>query len=188
MREQDPTFEPARPVLAAYTRQPFDIPTELPLITDPRTRAVAEMATVAYELVLQLLTRFFTHTDESDEQLQLLIGAAIELMADVVRPLGVALTKLPVGPEHDGRTAGLTFEMYYLITNFVPWREPAWALLHERTALLLGRCGSAAEHDGAPSAIVDAGQRIRSITERLAEHVPQELLAAPAPSARTRSG
>jgi Ferritin-like len=136
LRETDPAFEPTRPVLAAYTRQPFDISTEVPVITDPLTHRVAELATVAYELVLQLLNRFFTHTDESDEQLQLLIGAAIEMMGRVVRPLGVALTKLPVGPEHPGRTAGLAFEMYYQMGNFVPALEPASALLHERAAQL----------------------------------------------------
>jgi hypothetical protein len=120
LREADPTFEPARPVLAAYTRQPFDTPAEVPRITDPLTHRVAELATVAYELVLQLLTRFFTHTDESDDQLELLIGAAIEVMGDVVRPLGIALTKLPVGSEHEGRTAGLAFEMSYQMGNFCP--------------------------------------------------------------------
>jgi ferritin-like protein len=171
MCAQDPTFEPARPVLAAYTRQPFDIPTELPLITDPLTHRVAELATGAYELVLQLLTRFFTHTDESDHQLQLLIGTSMELMAAVLRPLGVALTKLPVGPEHEMRTAGLTFEMYYLMGNFVPWRDSAWALLHERTALLHNKCESLAALDGAPSIIVDAGRRIGAIAARIAAHV-----------------
>jgi len=121
--------------------------------------------------VLQLLTRFFTHTDESDEQLQLLIGTSMELMAAVLRPLGVALTKLPVGPEHQERTAGLAFEMYYQMGNFVPWRDSAWALLHERTALLHDKSASLAELDGAPSIIADVGQRTDTIAAKLAAHV-----------------
>jgi hypothetical protein len=176
MREADPTFAPARPVLAAYTRQPFDISADVPLISDPVTHRVAELATVAYEVLLHLLTRFFTHTDESDEQLKLLIEAAIELMGAVIRPLGVALTKLPVGSPHERRTAGFAFEMYYLMGNLVPWREPAWALLHERSAVLVERCGLAAEQGGVPSVVVDAAKGTESITAKLAAHVPNELL------------
>jgi hypothetical protein len=181
LREADPTFEPARPVLAAYTRQPFDISAGVPLITDPLTNRVAELATVAYEVVLQLLTRFFTHTDESDGQLELLIGAAIEVMAGVVRPLGVALTTLPVGPQQEGHTAGLAFEMSYQMGNFVPSREPAWALLHERATLLVDKCAAAAEGDGTPGAIVEAGERTRSAAARIGEHVPKEMLGGRAP-------
>jgi Ferritin-like len=180
LRDRDPSFEPARPVLAAYTRQPFDIAVELPVITDPVAHRVAELATVAYELVLHLLTRFFTHTDETDEQLKLLVGAAIDLMADVVRPLGTALTKLPVGPSHPGRTAGFAFEMYYLMGNFVPWREPAWALLHERSSIFVTRCAGARERDGAPEVVAAAGQRAGEITGKLGAHVPAELRGSPA--------
>ena len=179
LRDQDPSFEPARRVLAAYTRQPFDVQTEVPVITDPIAHRVAELGTVAYELVLHLLTRFFTHTDETDAQLELLIGAAIELMAGVVRPLGVALTKLPVGPAHPELTAGPAFEMYYLMSNFVPWREPAWALLHERSSLFATNCGEAGA-DGEVSAVLAAvSERAGSITDRLAAHVPAELRGSP---------
>jgi hypothetical protein len=181
MREADPTFDPTRPVLAAYTRQPFDITADVPLITDPLTRRVAELATVAYELVLHVLTRFFTHTDETNEQLEVLIGTAIELMGAVIRPLGTALTQLPVGPPHDGRTAGLTFEMYYLMGNFVPWREPAWALLHERSATMVETCVAAAEQEGQLGVLADAGSRMTSIAGKLSAHVPEELLGVRAP-------
>lgn len=174
-KDQDPSFEPARPVIAAYTHQPFDIQTEVPIITDPMTHRIAELGTVAYELVLHLLTRFFTHTDETDEQLGTLIGTAIELMADVIRPLGTMLTKLPVGPEHPDNTAGLTFQMHYAMGNFVPWRESAWALLHERMAFLVQRCSDARERDGAPDAVHHAGERVGELTEKLAAHVPDEL-------------
>jgi hypothetical protein len=35
LREQDPSFDPARPLVAAYTRQPFDIAEPQPLLTEP---------------------------------------------------------------------------------------------------------------------------------------------------------
>jgi len=63
LRRQDPRFEPAHPVLPAYTCQPRDIRDPVPIVADPLTHRVAEVTTVAYELVLQLLLPFFTHTE-----------------------------------------------------------------------------------------------------------------------------
>jgi Ferritin-like len=177
LRRRDPSFEPARPVLPAYTRQPFDIADPVPVITDPLTHAVAELTALAYELVLHLLTRFFTHTDETEEQLGTLVGSAIDVMAGLLRPLGTTLTTLPIGPPHDGQPAGFAFQVYYGMGNFVPWREPAWALLHERMALLSQRCAEVADHKGAPAAVREAHQRAQSIAANLAAHVPIQLHA-----------
>jgi Ferritin-like len=176
LREQDPAFEPAHPVLPAYTRQPFDIRDPVVVVADPLAHRVAEITTVAYELVLQLLLRFFTHTEETDEQLETLIGSAIELMAAVVRPLGTALARLPFGPEHEDHTAGFAFEMYYQMTNFVPWREPSWALLRERMAVLVDRCAAVGAHEGAPDVVHAARDHADSITANIGAHVPSELL------------
>ena len=74
------------------------------------------------------------------EQLGLLISTAFELMGDIIGPLGHRLTQLPVGAATDGRNAGFAFEMHYLMGNFGPWREPAWALLRERMAFLAEKC------------------------------------------------
>jgi hypothetical protein len=65
--------------------------------------------------------------------------------------------------------------------NFVPSREPAWALLHERTVLLCEKCGAAAEREGTPNPMSDVGRRAESISETLAAHVPSELLTPQAP-------
>jgi hypothetical protein len=177
LKQRNPSFEPARPVLPAYTRQPFDIAAPQPIITDPLNHQVAELAGMAYELVLLLLTRFFTHTDETEQQLSTLIGAAIGMMGGVLRPLATTLTTLPTGPPHQGRTAGFTFEMYYTLGNMVPWREPAWALLHERMALLTQRCAEISH--GAPEAVHQAHQRAATITATIAAHVPADLQPLP---------
>jgi hypothetical protein len=170
MRADDPTFEPARPVLAAYSRQPYDLPNPVPVITDPQARHIGELAGIAYEMVLQLLLRYFTHTDETDEQLGVLIDAAIDTMAGVLRPLAGALTTRPVGPEHAGRTVGFTFQMYYVMSNLAPWREPAWALLHERMSLLAEHCATAGPE------LEPARAKAAEITAKLARHVPADLL------------
>jgi hypothetical protein len=167
-----------------YTRQPFDVPAAQPCIGDPVTQRVAEVAVVAYEVVLHLLLRMFTHTDETDEQLATLANGAIRTMAGVLRPLATALTTLPAGPEYPGRTAGFAFEMYYVMGNLVPWREPAWALLHERASILVERCADLSQADGAPAAVREAGKRTASIAATLAAHVPAGLL----PAGVSRSG
>jgi len=176
LRQRDPAFEPARPVLPGYTRQPFGIAAPQPVITDPVTFEVAGLAAIAYELVLQLLNRFFTHTDETEQQLSALIGAAIDMMAGVLRPLATALTTLPAGPPYDGRTAGFSFEVSYVLGNTVPWREPAWALLHERATFLVQRCADATGTRGTPQAVHQAHQRAATITAAIAAHVPAGLL------------
>jgi hypothetical protein len=175
LREQDPSFQPARPVIPAFTRQPFDIPEPQPLLTEPATRRVAELFNLGYEVLLHLLTRFFTHTDETDEQLGLLIESAFSLMAGVMRPLATALTRLPAGPEYPGRTAGPTFEMYYQMGNFVPWREAAWALLAERTAVLAARCADEAGCEGAPEVVAAAAGTAATICAQLTAQVPAKL-------------
>jgi hypothetical protein len=96
----------------------------------------------------------------------------------VLRPLAVALSQLPVGPEQPGRTAGFAFQMYYIMGNLVPWREPAWALLRERMALLVDRCVAATEAHGPHEAVARAREAAAAVTEALAAHVPAHLRPA----------
>ena len=127
---------------------------------------------------MQVLTRFFTHTDETDEQLDTLVRAAFDIMSGVLRPVGTALTRLPVGPGNPGKTAGPAFQMYYQMGNFVPWRDAAWALLSERAAVLARQCADCAIHDGVPGAVSSAATAAAAISEQLAGNVPLELRPA----------
>jgi hypothetical protein len=88
-----------------------------------------------------------------------------------LRPLATTLTALPIGPEHPGRTAGFSFEMFYTMGNLVPWREPAWALLYERTSVLADRCAEVGD-DVAP-----ARDSVTAAAAGLAAHVPAHLRA-----------
>ena len=62
IRAADPSFEPARPVVAANVR-PQATGVEVPLITDPGTTRCMDLLNVTYEVLLQLLSRYFAHTD-----------------------------------------------------------------------------------------------------------------------------
>jgi len=178
LREQNPSFEPARPVMPAFTQQPYDIDEAVTQPTEPLTRQVAELFNLGYEVLLQVLTRFFTHTDETDEQLDALVQAAFGIMGGVLKPIGTALTRLPMGPGNPGRTAGAAFQMYYQMGNFVPWRHAAWVLLSERTAVLSRRCAECAMQDGVPEEVSAAAAAAAAISEQFAGHVPQDLRPA----------
>src|SRR5262249_57962245 len=83
-----------------FAQQPYDNEEPAPQPTEPLTRRVAELFNLGYEVLLQVLTRFFTHTDETDEQLDALVHAALGIMGGVLKPLGTALTRLPMGSGH----------------------------------------------------------------------------------------
>jgi hypothetical protein len=130
-RAADPEFEPTRPVLAACVRPP-DSGVPVPIITQPFTIRCADLLNAVYEVVLELLARYFAHADESDEQLAMLADVAGECMEDAIGPLGGLVTRLPVGPEYPGRTAGPMFELFYATDHLLPHRTAAWTLMIER--------------------------------------------------------
>jgi hypothetical protein len=108
----------------------------VPLIGDPFTSRAVDLMNAVYEVMLQLLARQFAHTDESADQLKVLAQVAIGLMRNVVKPLGGLVTRLPVGAEYPGRTAGPTFELFYGADYLLPHRQAAWTVMEERMRTL----------------------------------------------------
>jgi hypothetical protein len=176
LKRANPSFQPARPVIPAFAQQPFDIAEAQTIITAPLTTAVAELFAIAYEVVLQTLTRFFTHTDETEQQLTALLTVAIGTMTSVVAPLGATLTRMPVGDDHSGATCGPAFEMYYSAGNFVPWREAAWALVTERVREMARRCRLVAARPGAPEALRGIASAAADLVAVLEPHIPAAML------------
>ena len=103
-----------------------------------------DLLNVVYEVLLQLLSRYFAHTDESPEQLAVLADVSVGLMYTVIKPLGAIVTTLPVGSDLPGVTAGPGFELFYQVDYLLPHREAAWVLMEERlrdAAAFAVRCG-----------------------------------------------
>jgi CDGSH-type Zn-finger protein len=130
LMEANPGLEVARPVLPVLVRPP-ESGERADLITDPRTARVADLCNVGYEVLLQLLYRLMCRVDEGDAQIKTLADVGVGLMFDVIEPLADILTTLPVGPEHPGRTAGATFELFYQPDYLLPHRRAAWLLMAE---------------------------------------------------------
>ena len=142
LRDADPSFEPARPVLASCVRERED-GTPVPLITDPFTSRCVDLMNAVYEVTLQLLARYFAHTDETEDHLAVLARVSVGLMRSVIKPLGGLVTRLPVGWDYPGATAGPTFELFYGVDYLLPHRDAAWIVMEERmrtVADLATRC------------------------------------------------
>jgi hypothetical protein len=170
LRDADPAFEPSRPVLTAFVRQREDgLP--VPIITDPFTSRCVDLLNAVYEVILQLLARYFAHTDETDDHLGVLADVAMGLMRNVVKPLGGLVTRLPVGFEHQGATAGPSFELFYDTDYLLPHRDAAWAVLEERMRLLaeLGtKCQEVCSPLHLPT-VSKVTEALRDIADQLAE-------------------
>jgi hypothetical protein len=169
VRALDPNFEPARPVLPVFLREPPDI-REVTLIGDPLTRRVADLFNAVYEVTLQVQSRYFVHHGETPDELETLAKTAKHLMNWVMRQLGPVVTALPVGPEFPGRTAGPSFEIVRPAFFVLPHREAAWKILHERLDTLADvAAGLATEVN--PSVMTKVEGNLRGFAGDLDQHL-----------------
>jgi len=169
-KQQDPGFEPARPVVAAYVRPPGDTG-EVPLISDPVTAGVSELFNASYEVLLQMLMRYFIHGKETEDELQTLSSTAVSAMFMAIKPLGQLLTTLPIGPDLPGKMAGPTFEIYR--TSYVlPHHDAAWIVLHERLLDLSAYCSKLSGKPPAPQADLQViGENFRRLAAILEPYI-----------------
>jgi hypothetical protein len=131
MREADPGFEPAHPVTAAAVRGVEGIEPDV-YISDPATGGCSELFNAVYELILQMIARYFAFGHETPGQRQVLAHAAVGLMFQAIKPLGLLLAALPVGLDHPGVTAGANFQLPYRASFLLPHRRSAWLRFAER--------------------------------------------------------
>jgi hypothetical protein len=165
LMESAPGLEVTRPVLPVLVRPP-ETGAEVNLITDPTTARVADLCNVAYEVLLHLLYRLMSHIDESADQIGTLATVAVDLMYDVIEPLADILSTMPVGPEHPGRTAGATFELFYQPDYLLPHRRAAWLVGAELLTGAAARAEIEMQRDRRLEPIVSA---LRSHAEALRE-------------------
>ena len=178
-REARRAFDPVRPVIPVNVR-PAERDVDIPLVSDPLARQVMDLFNVSYEILLQILQRFFAHTEETDAQLKVLADASVNLMFEVVKPLGDLVTTLPAGPEYPGRTAGPSFELFYESDYVLPHRESAWILLTERLREAAAFCEPGAPCGPAVSGGLGAVQSaLNEIADTLAVHLPARYAPQP---------
>ena len=170
-KERDPDFEPARPVTPAWVRPPGDAKLPNPtLITDPTTAGVADLFNATYEVMMQMLVRFFAHTEETEEELQTLSSTAVDAMSLLIKPLGQILTTLPLGAEYPGKSAGPSFE-FYRTSYLLPHRHAAWVLMNERLLELAVYCARLGARPSAPPELATIEGTFRKLARALERHI-----------------
>lgn len=159
-KDADARFDPAWPAADNPCVEESAGRTGSTVVTDPATAPVMRLASGCYTLMTEMLMRFFAHTDESDEQLHLLSRCSVDLMEDVITPLGTLLPRMPVGPAEPGKTAGFGFELHRSV-SLMPHRTAAWLIFHERLSELaaFGRELTVDGQDDVVAAVVAALQQ-----------------------------
>jgi len=170
--ERDPSFQPAFPAVAAGVRGVEGIDPEV-YVTDPTTAAVSDAFNAVYDLLLQMIARYFAFGHETDEQRHVLADIGITLMFVAIKPLGLLLARLPAAADRPDVTAGANFQLAYRASFLLPHRRSAWIRFSERLdeiAEALDVVDAGADADA--SEILDrVAGNIREASKRLAEQI-----------------
>jgi len=137
------------------------------LIEDPVTAPVAELGNGLYEVMLQVLSRYYIHHGESAAEFDTLARTAKHVMNWVMRELGPALTALPVGPSNPGRTAGPTFDIARPGNFLLPHQDAAWKIIKERLDVLQDACASLGRQPGL-GALAPLASKLQSMSDDIA--------------------
>jgi hypothetical protein len=171
MRRDDPGFDPVHPVVGAGMRAVEGIEPDVH-ITDPATGACSDLFNAVYELLLQMIARYFAFGHESAEERAVLAGSAVDLMFRAIKPLGLLLARLPVGPEHPGTTAGANFQLPYRASFLLPHRRAAWIRFAERLEELA--VFAAEQHPAhGEDTLAKVAEDLRETASRLMSHVEE---------------
>ncbi len=167
MRREDPAFEPAHPVVAAAVRGVEGFEPDV-YISDPATGGCSDLFNAVYEVLLQMIARYFAFGHETPGQRRVLAHTAVDLMFGAIKPLGLLLAGLPVGPDHPGLTAGASFQLPYRASFLLPHRRSAWLRFAERLDELAGFAAGLRPAAGADEVAAVAGALYRTAANLIA--------------------
>jgi hypothetical protein len=170
IKEADPAFEPAHPVTAAGVRPVDGVHPDV-VITDPVTAAVSDLFNVSYDLILQIIVRYFANVGEDREQLGILADTAVTLMFAAIKPLGLRLAALPVGPEHPGATAGASFQLFYQKSFLLPHQRATWIRFTERLDEAAEFSAAIPAEGDTRATLDDVGATLRRLAARVGSRI-----------------
>lgn len=164
-------FEPVRPVTPNPMTRYYDDTSGGTIIAEETTHDAADLFNVAYDTMLQMLLRFFSHTDESDDELEFLSRSTLRLMTSVLRPLGDALAKMPIDPSGlPGRTAGPGFG-YNRDIHLLSHQRSAWMFFAERLWELATSATTLWQRPGVPTEVQEAAATLQDLACIFAERL-----------------
>jgi len=171
IRSHDAVFDPAYPVVGAGMRAVEGIEPDV-YITEPAVGGCSDLFNAVYELVLQLVARYFVFGHETAEQRRVLARSSVFLMLRVIKPLGHLLARLPVGPEHSDATAGPNFQLPHRGAFLHPHRRSAWLRFSERLEELAGFAADLDPPEG-HEVLAAASRAMREMAWELDTHIEE---------------
>ena len=165
----DPTFDVVHPVVGAGVRAVEGVEPDV-YISDPATAACSDLFNAVYELVLQMIARYFAFGHETTEQRAVLADASVDLMFTAIKPLGLMLAGMPVGPGHPGATAGANFQLPYRGNFLLPHRRAAWIRFAERLDDLAAFAAQQESSYDEPR-LAQVAAALTATSARLTEHI-----------------
>ena len=91
-------------------------------------------------------------------------------MFRAIKPLGLLLARLPVGPEHPGVTAGANFQLPYRANFLLPHRRAAWLRFVERLEELADFADGVRLPEGA-DVVADVAGALRRAAANMTAHL-----------------
>jgi len=136
-------------------------------ITNPAASAVFSLFDEAYGVLLAILARMFSHSDETEDDVAVLRSVAfMPLMTMGIRPLAELLTTMPAHLPDDGWRAGPSFDSHGPVL-VLPHRAAAWTVLSESLDGLAARALATAGEPGMPKRLRYIAQSLNLIAQRL---------------------
>jgi len=163
-------FEPVRPVAADPTlrSREDDAGADGGAIVDPSTRAVAALFVEAYDTFLLVLRQALAPSGASDADRDTLGGIAPRLLDSVIRPLGDALARMPLGDaSRPGLCAGPPFGDV-AADDAPPVGAPALAPIDRRLWRLATMATTLCATPGLPAEVGEATAALQDLGCRLA--------------------
>jgi hypothetical protein len=118
-------------------------------------------------VLLAILARLFSHTDETEDDVAVLRGVAfMPLMTMGIRPLAEMLTTMLAHLPDDGWRAGPSFDSRGPVL-MLPHREAAWTVLSESLRGLAARAAATADQPGMPPRLHYIARSLDLIAQRL---------------------
>ncbi len=165
----DPTFDVVHPVVGAGVRAVEGVEPDV-YISDPATAACSDLFNAVYELVLQMIARYFAFGHETTEQRAVLADASVDLMFAAIKPLGLMLAGMTVGPSHPGASAGANFQLPYRGNFLLPHRRAAWIRFAERLDDLAAFAAQQESSYDEPR-LAQVAAALTATSARLTEHI-----------------
>jgi len=133
LKEARPDFVPAHPAAVNPVLTEFAVSDTVARITNPQARHLVDLGNSVYGLMLHTTAQICSPVPLPSRMRQSLSDVSSELMK-VLTIIGEASARLPVGEEHPGMNAGLSFAMPRSFGQLV--QANASQILGERTAEL----------------------------------------------------